>query len=205
LLGELWLFSRLNSIRRKKIEKSKGWDITIKDNFIQTFNGKAVYFLDPKEDDFDIENIAHTLSMLCRFGGHCKEFYSVAEHSVRCSWEAPDELKLEALLHDATEAYLVDMPRPIKQVLSQYRDIEKKLDRVLRNKFSLLPEMPKEIHYIDNAMLATEKRDLMNPSERLWAELPDPFKEKIIPWTPKEAEEKFLLEFNKLTKIKITV
>jgi len=187
-------------IRKKKIEISKGWDTTITDNFIQTHSGKAMYFLNPKEDDFDIYDIAHTLSLLCRFGGHCKEFYSVAEHSVRCSWAAPDEFKLEALLHDGTEAYLVDMPRPIKQVMKEYKSIEKTLDIVLRKKFNLLPEMPPEVHYIDNAMLATEKRDLMKPSEKAWADLPEPYKDKIEPWSSKLAEAKFILEFTKLVK-----
>lgn len=173
-----------------------GWDTRITDNFIQMHSGKAMYFLDPKPEDVNIEDIAHTLSLLCRFGGHCNEFYSVAEHSVRCAMAAPSKLKFEALMHDATEAYLVDMPRPIKQVMSQYKDIERRLDLVIREKFGLLPEMPPEVHYIDNAMLATEKRDLMNPSKIPWADLPEPYEDKIVPWDHEKSKDMFMYYFN---------
>lgn len=178
--------------------ETKGWDTTITDNFIQTYSGKPMYFLSPREEDIDIYDIAHTLSLLCRFGGHCKEFYSVAEHCVRCSWKASGDLKLEALLHDATEAYLVDMPRPIKQVMKQYKDIERSLDVVIRKKFGLNEEMSPEIQYIDNAMLATEKRDLMKASEKPWADLPEPYIEKIEPWSSSFAEAEFITLYNRL-------
>lgn len=183
-----------------KLRPEDGWDTRITDAFIQMHSGKAMYFLDPKPEDVDIEDIAHTLSLLCRFGGHCNEFYSVAEHSVRCAINAPEKYKFEALMHDATEAYLVDMPRPIKQVMSQYKDIENRLDLVIREKFGMLMSMPPEVHYIDNAMLATEKRDLMNPSEKPWADLPPPYETKIYPWPPSLAKKMFLNHFDTLYK-----
>lgn len=176
----------------------------ITDNFIQLYSGKSMYFLEPKEEDIDIFDIAHTLSLLCRYGGHCREFYSVAQHSVHCAEQASPENKLEALLHDATEAYLVDMPRPIKQVLPGYKDIERNLDIVIRKKFDLPDVMTPEVHYIDNAVLATEKRDLMQPSERPWADLPPPYEFKITPWTPEVARETFEKMFWNLMDDRIT-
>ena len=86
-----------------------------KGDWIQTFTGRAFYVLDPRPEDVDIEDIAHALSMQCRFAGHCREFYSVAQHSVTASWLVPPEDALWGLLHDAAEAYVVDLPRPIKR------------------------------------------------------------------------------------------
>lgn len=168
-------------------------------DFIQLYSGRAFYFLNPTVDMIDIDDIAHTLSLLCRFGGHCKEFYSVAEHSVRCSWNAPVEHKLEALLHDGAEAYLVDMPRPIKLCLPEYKVLDVGIDKVVREKFGLPDKMTPEVHLIDNRMLATEKRDLMKPSDREWLALPDPYEDTIEPWTPGVAQEMFLAEYEILT------
>ena len=84
-------------------------------DWIQTMSGVIFYPLDPRPEEIRIEDIAHALSHQCRFAGHCREFYSVAEHSVRVSRELPQEFMLWGLLHDASEAYLVDLPRPIKR------------------------------------------------------------------------------------------
>lgn len=165
------------------------------ETFIQSYSGRSITFLNPKADQIDIDDIAHTLSLLCRFGGHCKTFYSVAEHSVRCAQVASPENKLEALLHDASEAYLVDMPRPIKQELQGYRDIEGNLDRVIREKYGLPSVMSQEVRFIDDAMLATEKRDLMKISERPWNWLPDPYEFKIEPWGYTESYDEFLKHY----------
>lgn len=168
--------------------------------YIQSYSGTTVDFLNPKENQILLEDIAHALSLLCRFGGHCSEFYSVADHSIRCSEKAPDGFKFEALMHDATEAFLVDVPRPIKQVLPGYRDIEAGLDVVIRKKFGLPEKMSKEVHHVDGAMLSTEKRDLMKPSDRPWSSLPDPYEEKIVPRTPEQSYKDFIDRFNELTK-----
>ena len=169
------------------------------DAFIQLHSGIAFYFLNPNPDDILIEDISHTLSMLCRFGGHCSEFYSVAEHSVRCSYAVPDEYKFEALMHDAAEAYLVDMPRPIKNTLTGYRELEGNLDAVIRRKFGLPDKMSDMVTWVDNAMLATERRDLMSSSAEPWAWLPDPLDTKIVPWTTEEAREAFVSRYKELT------
>jgi len=167
-------------------------------DFIQLYSGIDFYFLEPTPDKILIEDIAHTLSLLCRFGGHCREFYSVAEHSVRASNIVAPEHAFEALMHDATEAYLVDMPRPIKHVLQGYRDIEHNLDRVIREKYGLPPEMSKEVHLADNIMLATERRDLMPETVTPWMWLPEPYGSTIKPMSPKEAQEVFIQRYKEL-------
>lgn len=93
-------------------------------DWIQTATGGQFWPMDPQPDEIDINDIAHALAMLCRFGGHCLRFYSVAEHSVLLSHAVPPEHALWALLHDATEGYLVDMPRPIKAFLPGYKEAE---------------------------------------------------------------------------------
>lgn len=168
------------------------------EDFIQLCSGVDFYFMDPNPDDIHVEDIAHTLSLLCRFGGHCREFYSVAEHSVRCSWNVPKEFQFEALMHDASEAYLVDMPRPIKNKLQGYRDLEANLDIIVREKFGLPAEMTDTCKWIDNTMLATERRDLMPSTRAPWIWLPDPLEEIITPWSPKEAQEQFMKRFGEL-------
>src|SRR4051812_6540197 len=86
-----------------------------KGDWMQTISGKAFFPLDPRPADVDIQDIAHALAFQCRFGGHVKEFYSVAEHSVRVSLICAHEDAKWGLLHDATEAYLSDIVRPVKR------------------------------------------------------------------------------------------
>lgn len=107
---------------------------------IRTFTGKYVNVFDPNPDTIVIEDIAHALSMLPRWGGHCPYFFSVAQHSVNVSQSIDDRYKckghqLAGLLHDASEAYLIDLPRPIKQHMPHYKQIEDKLMKVISAKF----------------------------------------------------------------------
>lgn len=101
-------------------------DTTRVGDWISTFTGGRWYPLDPRVEDVHIEDIAHSLSMLCRYNGHCKHFYSVAEHCWLLSYAVPDPYKLEALLHDGSEAYTSDIPRPFKysESMSAFRDVE---------------------------------------------------------------------------------
>jgi hypothetical protein len=87
-------------------------------NWMQTQFGNQFWPLDPRPEDFDIKEIASALGKACRYAGHCFGFYSVAEHSVLVSQIVPPEFALTALMHDATEAYLVDIPRPLKPYLT---------------------------------------------------------------------------------------
>ncbi len=95
-------------------------------DFISTFSGGRWYPLDPRVEEVHIEDIAHSLSMLCRYNGHCKYFYSVAEHCWLLSYAVPEQFRLEALIHDASEAYTSDIPRPFKysDSMSAFRDVE---------------------------------------------------------------------------------
>lgn len=94
-------------------------------HWLRTFSGKRYFPADPHPDDVCLEDVAHALSLLCRYGGHCSRFYSVAEHSVLVSYMVPERHALSALLHDATEAYCVDLPRPLKMELPAYQEIER--------------------------------------------------------------------------------
>ena len=115
--------------------------ITCDGNKIQTYTGKVFDFNDIRPESIDMVDIAHALSNVCRWGGHCSKFYSVAEHSVLCSYlaaqEFPEDKKLQfyTLMHDAGEAYIGDMPKPFKIMLSQYTDIEEKVEGAIQLAF----------------------------------------------------------------------
>lgn len=158
-------------------------------HWITTFTGKKFHYLDPQPEEIDIRDIAHALSLTCRFGGHCKVFYSVAEHSVLVAEQVNSELKLSALLHDAHEAYLHDVPRPIKADIADYKKIADRIQAVVWDKFGIIPSL--EIKKVDDVLLATEARDLM-PNMDEWTKLPAPLVEGLYYWTPEYAEESFL-------------
>ena len=115
--------------------------------------------LNPRVEDVNLNDIAHALSLTNRYGGHVSRPYSVAQHSVLCSMVAPEHLKLEALLHDAAEAYLGDMPKPVKDMLPDFKAAEARLEAVIRQKFGLPGERhPDGIVEIDRRMLVTEAK-----------------------------------------------
>jgi hypothetical protein len=127
-------------------------------NWIQTFTGRRFHYDDPHPDDIHIGDIAHALSNLCRYAGHSRKFYSVAEHSVLVARQFTDpDMRLAGLLHDATEAYCVDLPRPLKRMLPVYEGIESALWMVIAAKYGLPAELPDEVHDIDTRMLITER------------------------------------------------
>ena len=130
-------------------------------NSIRTVSGQYVNVFDPDPDTILIEDIAHALSQLPRFGGHLPKMYSVAQHSIACCILVPDEFKMEALLHDASEAYLLDMPRPIKENLPDYKKVEANLQEIICKKFNLPFPMNKVIKEIDKEMLEFEWNVLM--------------------------------------------
>lgn len=106
-------------------------------SFILTLSGKKFDYINSTIDDIDIEDIAGALSNICRFAGHLSEFYSVAQHSVLCSQLVEPEFAFEALMHDAAEAYCLDIPAPLKALLPDYRLIETRTDHLIRLKFGL--------------------------------------------------------------------
>lgn len=131
-----------------------------KDCWINTFSGKKFLLLGKHE--IDLQDIAHSLSFQCRFNGHCLRFYSVAQHCINVARILPQELKLWGLLHDAAEAYIGDMPRPIKKELGFYNNVETSILLSIAGKFNLEWPMPDEIKKADDKMLATEERHIMN-------------------------------------------
>lgn len=130
-------------------------------NCIRTFSGKYINVFDPNPDDIVIEDIAHALSNIPRFGGHLPKFYSVAQHSIKCAEYINFDFKLEALMHDASEAYLLDVPKPIKEGLPDYIRVEENLQKVICEKFGLTFPMSKEVKAVDKTMLEYEWVNLM--------------------------------------------
>jgi len=168
--------------------------------FMQTYTGKTLDLKHPKPEQIDIRDIAHGLSQVCRFSGQCKFFYSVAQHSVLVS-RIVNLHPLAGLLHDATEAYLGDVPSPVKQLCPDYKRLESKVWGAIAGKFGLLPAMPYEVHQADLRMLATE-RDVVFEDRILWgAHIDDvePYMIDIDEWLPGLAEECFLERFEELT------
>lgn len=171
-----------------------------KETWIQTYTGKRFNPLNPKYEDIDIEDIAHALSMQCRFTGHCQEFYSVAQHSVLVSYICNMEDALYGLLHDASEAYITDISSPLKRSgkFDFYIDIEKVLQEAVYKKFGLSHIEPESVKKADKILLATEARDLMGPLHKDWRSQAEPLLFKIDPMSPKEAKQAFLKRFNSL-------
>lgn len=168
-------------------------------DFIQTAGGGVFWPLDPRAAEVRIRDIAHSLSHLCRYAGHCREHYSVAQHSVLVSRALPDDLKLWGLLHDAAEAYVVDVPRPLKPYLAGYAGIEAGVMAVIAERFGLSGPMPPEVKRVDAAILADEQAQLMAPCLRDWTLTEPPLGIEIVPWSPYRAREIFLAEFVTLT------
>jgi len=167
--------------------------------WIQTASGKQFWPYASHPDDFDIEDIASALSKQCRFSGHCREFYSVAQHSVLVSENVPPQHALWGLLHDASEAYLSDIPTPIKNYLNEYQKAELEVMRNICKAFGLDTQMPQSVKDVDMAMLATEKRDLMAPEPAPWFDMVTPYTWSIEPWPPAKSKLKFLERFFALT------
>lgn len=130
--------------------------------YCRLYSGRQSWPMDPRPWDINITDIVHALSNLCRFNGQCRQFYSVAEHSVLCSHLVPAEYALEALLHDATEAYCGDMVNPLKLCLPEFRHVERRLDRAIRTRFGLPAEMSEAVYLADGQMVHREFQMLMN-------------------------------------------
>lgn len=203
-------------------------------DWMQTYTGRQFWPLDPCAEEVAIVDIAHALSLQCRFAGHCRVFYSVAEHCVRvsdlaigmrrssgllsrawwrtCMWLGRDVEVPEAkrqggrknLLHDATEAFVVDVPRPLKRTpeMAPYRTIEARVARVIERWCDLPPCATEDadVKHADEVLLATEARDIMGgQSAGKWSLRAEPLPDRIVPWSPAVAERAFLLRFAALS------
>jgi hypothetical protein len=169
-------------------------------DFMQTYTGRQFWPLDPREDEVCIEDIAHSLAMQCRYAGHCIQFYSVAEHSVHIAWwlhrHADATTALMGLLHDASEAYLIDVPRPVKPFLDGYKSLERWVQNAVMRSFQLPEQMPAAAKEADDRIIADE---LVNLKPMDWHRFhDDPLGVKLAYWSPAEAEERFLSAFHAL-------
>ena len=175
------------------------------DDWMQTYTGRQFWLRNPDPAAVDPRDIAHALSLLCRYGGHVKRFYSVAEHCVLMSLAVPAEDALAALLHDATEAYVVDLPRPVKRLLPGYRELEATVWEAIVWRFDLfasLPgyRLPESVKDADNRILLTERAALMGPPPADWGmEGLRPLPVTIVGWAPVQAEARYHERLGELT------
>jgi hypothetical protein len=141
--------------------------------------------------------------MLVRFNGHCKRFYSVAEHSVHVSSEIEPDLAMVGLLHDAAEAYLGDVPTPLKRQLRQFKEYELLMERAIGRRFELDADLFScaELKRADVQLLVDEKSVLMSEEPEAWPFEAPPVKDphRVVCWSPEKARERFLSRFWELT------
>ena len=164
-------------------------------NWIQTFSGRRFDLRAPRPEDVNIIDIAYSLSMICRFGGHCRFHYSVAQHSVLVSRQVAREDAFAALLHDAAEAYVGDMVSPLKRLIDGFETIEKAVREVIALRFSIPSEMSSTVKRADLALLAAEREQVMGPCKADWTLTVPAAKVRIEPMTSNEAREAFCREF----------
>lgn len=183
---------------------SSGW--------MQTLTGKKLDPFNPTPDTVCIEDVAHALSNLCRFGGHCKRFYSVAEHSVRGTEFIIDEyedldLAFDFLMHDTSEYAFQDLVRPIKKQLPDYENAEHAMQKFLAGHFGFRYPFVPLVHEIDNRMLVTEAVALLRdgPVEN-WHQgmlcAPIILEDAELGWSPGRARLEFITLYNQLVEYK---
>lgn len=162
-------------------------------------SGDYLDFSDPSACPLDIDTIAYALSNICRFGGHCRPFYSVAQHSVLVSELVPPEHQLEALLHDAAEAFIGDMVTPLKAMLPEYKRIEHNIESHIREQFRLPSVQNPLIKYADTVAFVTERRDLMPLKGGIDSLATVPrCNEKVVPLPSVQAYGLFIARYNEL-------
>jgi hypothetical protein len=176
-----------------------------KGDWAQIYSGKKFWPLDPRPEEVDINDIAHSLALQCRFNGHSNYFYSIAQHSVFVSKIVPKKQALAGLFHDSAEAYTGDIVSPLKKFLPpEFKEIEKAIENAIFEHFNIENINHSEIKKADKIALFTEMRDLMNTPPAKWddQDLFQPHPDKIIPLSPEEAEKEFLERYKELTENK---
>lgn len=173
-------------------------------DWFQTYpKGIRFWPLDPKPEEIFIEDIACSLSNICRFTGHVKHFLSVGQHSLTVSKLCSHKNALAGLMHDAAEAYVNDVSRPVKPFLNNFKEIEDNILEVIFNKYNIEWPITDEIHMIDRKLCITEARDLDHDITQ-WGDYEKiiTYEFKIEPIGPGESAPLFINRFNKLMEIK---
>lgn len=167
-------------------------------DWIQTYTGVKFWPLDPRPEEIFIIDIAHALSLQCRYAGHCLSFYSVAEHSVLLSEAVPPQHAKAALLHDATETYLQDVVRPVKRSLLGYQVAEARLWEAIAAKYGVPAMLPAIVKEYDTRILADEREQNMMPTKEVWSTAAVPLGVKLRFYDPAKARTAFLRRFGEL-------
>lgn len=174
---------------------------------MQTSGGYPFDLMNPTPEMVRPRDIVESLGRICRYGGHLKPgtYYSVAEHSTMCCFLAPEGLKREALLHDAAEAYYGDIIRPLKNLIKYHSEqrsgglsIFDKIDLVVREALKLEKEIPKEVHEIDDRMIASEKMLVLSPQMFDWPTAKPYDAMWLLNLGPKAATELFTMTWKEL-------
>ena len=163
--------------------------------YFETYSGRPFWPRDPRPEDICLEDIAHHLSLVCRFGGAVKRHYSVGQHSIFVHRICPDEFKFEGLFHDATEAYLGDVVRPLKYSLHEYLEAEAKLQRVISRMYGVPEKKSPPVQLADDIALITERNALFRRKSLKWAadlERLNPSKVPILETTMEQTEDLWL-------------
>lgn len=177
--------------------------------YIATFTGKQFFLLEPRLEDIDIIDIAHALALQCRWTGHVKFHYSVAQHSYYCSFIGPENEAFDRLMHDAPEAYIGDLNRPLKHYTEAgvaYRRQEAIIQKAIAERFGYSVIEPKSVKLADNSMLYAEKAQIMGykfEESENWERYDENNGVTIEKWTPEKAEQMFLTRFEDLYKGRI--
>lgn len=177
--------------------------------YIATVSGKQFFLLEPRLEDIDIYDIAHALSMQCRWTGHCKFHYSVAQHSYYCSFIGPDSEAFDRLMHDAPEAYIGDLNRPLKHYTEAgiaYRRQEAIIQKAIAERFGYSVIEPTSVKLADNCMLYAEKEQIVGAKfeeAESWDRYDKSYAISIEEWSPSKAKQMFLTRFEELYKGKI--
>lgn len=170
-----------------------------KNSWIRTYTGGKIYLFDPIRSSIEIEDVAHTLAMLCRFNGASKQFYSIAQHCCIICDNLPDHLKFDGLMHDSGEIAISDIPSPFKAHFPELKKAEIEFEGYLSGRFGFNFPYDPLVKVHDVKCLATEMRDLMvrDDQGRLDQE---PYKKTIKPWGWKRGKREFMDRYYKHRK-----
>lgn len=169
-------------------------------NAILLQSGKFYSYTNPADNEFTIEDVALSLSHICRYGGQVGKFYSVAQHAYYVSYAVEDKrYELDALCHDNVEAFMVDVPTPLKMLLPDYKALEAVHEAEMFSRFGLQYPMHDSVHKADQAVFVAEVRDI-KPANEHWDRYAHitPYDGQITPWTSEKARRMFLLRFYEL-------